>query len=245
MKTIDEWLNSPEIKKVKDLPTRKLITESINRDPLRAVFYDPKVFYSPADGVILFAKIVKPDQDILNIKGVEYTINSLIKKEIKDTCLIISIFMTCYDVHVNRTPTDGFYWHKHLDAIKVMNLSMRPVESGIIDRIGIKKEDLVYGVYNERVVNDVLYPEIGQKYYIVQIADFEVDVIAHFAQPNDFFTQGERFAIVRLGSQVDLIIPFTNKKLTFNFVAEEGCHVEAGIDKLIEVEGMNPAYYAD
>ena len=50
---------------------------------------------------------------------------------------------------------------------------------------------------------------------------------------NEFFTQGERFSVVRMGSQVDCIIPLVNKKLKFESLVDVLSHVEAGVDPII------------
>jgi phosphatidylserine decarboxylase len=104
--------------------------------------------------------------------------------------------------------------------------------------MGINPLNLNYALYNERVKNRIYYPKLNQYYWLIQIADFEVDVIAHFSKPNEFYTQGERFATVRMGSQVDLIIPLINKKLIFEPLAQIHSHVEAGIDKLVRIKDV-------
>ena len=232
---IEEWINQPEIQRIKDQPLPQLLGESLNRDPMRAIFYNPDLFLSPADGTILYSRVVAPGEQIIPIKGVKYTTEDLLREEVKEVCLVISIFMTCVDVHVNRIPTDGFLHHTHLDPLKVMNLSMRPVEQMILEKLELNLDNLKYGVYNERVKNDIYYSNIKQHYWLIQIADFEVDVIAHFGQPHDNYTQGERFSVVKLGSQVDLIIPFINREVTFISLAKELHHVEAGVDPLVRI----------
>jgi phosphatidylserine decarboxylase len=46
--------------------------------------------------------------------------------------------------------------------------------------------------------------------------------------------QGERFSQIRFGSQIDLIIPLSTR-WRFDLLQPTGCHVEAGIDKLVQV----------
>jgi phosphatidylserine decarboxylase len=236
MQTITDWLNQPEIQAINKQPVRKLLQDSLNRDPNRAIYVDPDCFLSPADGVVLYCEVVKPNEQVIEVKGENYTTEELLKEEIKETCLVIGIFMSCLDVHINRVPTDGYLKHKALDALKVMNLSMRSVENSILEEIGIDTRNFNYALYNERVRNRIYCPQIKQHYWLVQIADMEVDVIAHFAKPNEMYTQGERFSVVRLGSQCDLIIPFINKKIKFESLVKVHHHVEAGIDKIVKIE---------
>jgi phosphatidylserine decarboxylase len=238
MESIKQWLSRPDVGKVGREPTKKLLFDSINRDPNRSITYTPLSFLSPADGVILYSKFVQPEEPIIEVKGDEYTTEELLKEEVKFPCLVVGIFMTCLDVHINRMPTDGFNHYQPLDALKVMNLSMRSVENAILKEMSINPNSLNYALYNERVKNRIFYPKIDQYYWIIQIADFEVDVIAHFAKPNEYYTQGERFAVVRMGSQVDLIIPLIGNQIIFTPLITEGgvWHVEAGIDQIVKIE---------
>lgn len=240
MKTFTEFLEESEVKKVGRANPRQLMESNFNRDPLRPIYHDPDCFYSPADGFILYSNVVAPDKDIVKVKGVDYTINEILKEEVESKeCLIISVFMSCLDVHLNRMPTDGFLFHEHVDAMVVANQSMREIESQILK--GIKKldyDEMKYGTLNERVRNKVLSPKLCQHYWMVQIADYEVDVISHFGDSGQFFTQGERFSVVRMGSQCELIIPFVHKGIEFKSIVDDkiGWHVEAGIDSLVEID---------
>jgi phosphatidylserine decarboxylase len=239
MKTLKEFLDDSKIQKVEKANPKKLMESDFNRDPMRAIYHDSDVFYSPADGFIVYSKIVAPDKNVVNVKGEDYTINSLIQEDVKDAkeCLIIGIFMCALDVHINRIPTDGFIWHDHLDALKVANLSMRGIEKDILKGLNIDYQKMNYALYNERVKNKIYCPKLCQHYWVIQIADFEVDVIAHFEDSGQYYTQGERFSVVRMGSQVELIIPLINKKIEFTSLVDPkiGWHVEAGIDSLIEI----------
>jgi phosphatidylserine decarboxylase len=241
MKTLSEFLKQSDVQKVERANPEKLMESDFNRDPMRAIYHDPYCFYSPADGFILYSKVVAPDKDIIKVKGVDYTVNALLQEEIEDAkeCLIVSVFMSALDVHINRIPTDGFISHKHIDPLKVTNLSMREVEKQILEGLKIDYSTMKYALYNERVKNKIVCPKLNQHYWIVQIADYEVDVISHFGDSGQYYTQGERFSVVRMGSQCDLIIPFINKKLKFRSLVDDkaGYHVEAGIDSLVEIEG--------
>jgi phosphatidylserine decarboxylase len=232
-----DWINLPEIKEIKEQPTSKLVGYSLNRDPNRAIYYDRDSFYSPADGFLLYSKVCLPTEKVIDVKGETYTINSLLRLELVEPCLIIGIFMTVLDVHINRIPTDGFVRYEKLGELKVVNLSMREVERNLLEELGINYNQMKYALYNERVRNRIFCPQIDQPYYLLQIADFEVDVIVHFDQQGKFYSQGERFSLVRMGSQVDLIIPFHNKKVTFNSLINNNLlyHVEGGVDKIVSV----------
>jgi phosphatidylserine decarboxylase len=238
MLTLQEWLATPEIVAMKKMPIDELINLRLHRSPMRPIHIDHRFFLSPADGIILYSRVVNADEDIIPLKGEEYTVNEILREEFHRSCLVIGIFMTVSDVHENRIPTDGYITYKKLPPLKVMNLSMREIERDITERLCVDYSHLNYALYNERVVNRVFHNPLKQPYYIVQIADYEVDVIAHFDESqNKYYTSGERFSLVRMGSQVDLIIPFINPEIIFKSLVDDKVmwHVEAGIDRLVQV----------
>jgi phosphatidylserine decarboxylase len=242
MMPIKKWLKQPEVIQRKNDGIKNMLYLHVNRDPNRAIYYNPEVFYSPADGFILYSNLVEPDEEIIEVKGGKYNVGALLGEEVDCTCLVIGIMMTLIDVHINRLPTNGFVTYQKLPPLKVANLSMRPVEKKILEEMQFNTSDessntlLEYVLYNERVKNRVFVPAFNQHYWIVQIADFEVDVICPFGDQNSFYTQGERFSLVRMGSQVDLIVPFISG--AFESLVEDKTlwHVQAGKDVLIRRE---------
>lgn len=239
MEKLTDFINKPKTKEQLKKPISELLTVDMNRDPWRPIYYDKEYFYSPADGFVVYSKEVDPDQDIINVKGGDYTVNTLLREEIKERCLVIGIYMTFLDVHVNRIPTNGFVTYEKLPCLKVMNLSMRPIETAILEKMGkIDHDEMRYAFYNEAMKNKIQAPWLNQNYWILQIADFEVDVIVPFGQQNDFFTQCERFSLVRLGSQVDIVIPIKESGVKFEcLIPEDGeiYHVTAGEDKIVKI----------
>jgi phosphatidylserine decarboxylase len=237
MEKLSDFLKRSSVKQQLKKPITELLANDMNRDPSRPIYYDKNYFISPADGFVIYNKIVDPDEDIINVKGGEYTVNTLLREEIKEKCLVIGIFMTVLDVHVNRLPTSGFVSYEKLPTLKVTNLSMRPIEKAILEQANIDHNEMRYSFYNEAMKNKVLVPYLNQHYWILQIADFEVDVIVAFGEQNEFYTQCSRFSLVRLGSQVDLIIPLKNKNIQFqSLIPEDGIyHVIAGEDQLVRI----------
>ena len=238
MQEITEWMNRPDIRDLRKLTVKDLYATDFNRDPNRPLLYNPMQFKSPADGFIIYSKIVDPGMTILSIKGGRYTVNNLLRLEMKVPCLVVGIFMTLYDVHVNRMPTSGFLDYWPLEALKAENQTMSPLEMDILTTLTTPNKDLKYNLYNERKINRVYSNDLQQPYYMVQMADFEVDVIAQYYKPKSFIEQGKRFAVIKNGSQVDLIIPFINPKIDFiNLVDKSlGKHIEAGLDVVVQVE---------
>jgi phosphatidylserine decarboxylase len=143
--------------------------------------------------------------------------------------------MTFYDVHVNRIPYPGRLSYKELDPIDTHNYPMLDVEKNLIDDIRINTNEFDYLHNNQRMLNRVFAPDLKQHYYILQVADYDVDSITPFSlKQNQPCAQNQRFSQIRYGSQVDLIVPVSHR---FEFIPliEAGLHVEAGIDTLIRV----------
>ena len=133
-KTLEDWLES-DVKKLAKLPVGELSNTFFFRDPIRPNFIDYQHFYSPADGTILYQKFVEDANDpIVEIKGVNYTLKDVLQdKEYNQPSLVIGIFMSFYDVHINRIPYAGTLSYKPLDPIESMNKPMLATEKDILD----------------------------------------------------------------------------------------------------------------
>ena len=76
------------------------------------------------------------------------------------------------------------------------------------------------------MVNRIDSIELAQSYYVLQIADQDVDHITPFVlKQNQAVGQRQRFSQVRFGSQVDLSVPLS-AQFVFDTVAEIGDHVK-------------------
>jgi phosphatidylserine decarboxylase len=143
--------------------------------------------------------------------------------------------MSFYDVHINRIPYGGYLSYKAIDAIESMNKPMLATEKDIFNG-AINPNNLEYLKYNERMWNKIYSPSLDYTYYLIQIADEDVNVIAPFTTTqNDLFVQNERFSLIRWGSQVDLVLPL-DERFDFELCLEDTMHIEAGIDKLIKIK---------
>ena len=240
-KTLEQWLES-EVHPYRRKSVAWLSQFHFFRDPIRPSYSDMSYFFSPADGVILYQRVVKPEEPIVEIKGRAYTLRDALRDpDFAEPSLVIGIFMTFFDVHVNRIPYPGMLSYKELDPLDTYNHPMLDVEKNIFDDLRIPNESLEYLHHNQRMVNRVYSSELRQSYYILQIADYDVDCVTPFdLKQNQAASQGERFSVVRYGSQVDLIVPLSSR-FDFTTLQETGCHVEAGIDPLIKVSPKTTA----
>lgn len=209
------------------------------RDPPRPTYVDHEYFFSPADGVILYQKIVDPNESIVEIKGKNYTVKEILgDSTYNKRSLVIGIFMTFADVHINRAPYGGILRYKRMDPIESTNLPMLALEKDILNKV-INPNNMEYLKNNERMVNTIYSPTLDYTYNVVQIADEDVDVISHFTQEqNESYAQNDRFSLIRWGSQCDLVLPIDDR-YDFELCLEDHMHVEAGIDKVVKIVFKN------
>lgn len=232
---LEDWLNT-EVAKAEKYSINRLSTEYFFRDPSRPIYIDYQHFYSPADGVILYQKIINnPDDPVVEIKGKNYTIKNVMgDEEFNTPCLVIGIFMTFYDVHINRIPYSGMLKFKMLEPIESENRPMLALEKDILNAV-INPDNMEYLKYNERMKNTIYVPSLDYTYHLIQIADEDVNVISHFTQDqNEHFGQNDRFSFIRWGSQVDLVLPL-DERFDFEILLKDTMHVNAGLDKLVKI----------
>ena len=148
---LEDWLNG-EVKELSKLPVGDLSNTFFFRDPLRPNFIDWEHFYSPADGTIIYQKVVQPDEAVVEIKGIDYTLKDVMGNDEYDKpSLVIGIFMSFYDVHINRIPYGGILTYKHLEPIESTNKPMLAVEKDILNKvINPFKKQLDLCAQNER-----------------------------------------------------------------------------------------------
>lgn len=233
-KSLAEWI-ATDVESVKDKSVRWLSEHYFFRDPPRPTYSDVSYFFSPADGIILYQKVVTADDPIVEIKGRPYSLRDAMRDATYDRpSLVIAIFMTFYDVHVNRVPYPGSLSYRYLESIDTYSHPMLDVEKGLLEaRVSLSNAEYLH--HNQRMLNRFYSAQLGQPYYVLQIADYDVDCIVAFdVRQHQPRLQGERFSQIRFGSQVDLIVPLSDRQ-DFVLLQEVGYHVEAGIDPLIVI----------
>jgi phosphatidylserine decarboxylase len=234
-KSLQEWLDH-DVEPLREETLSRLSQYHFFRDPARPTYSNTGYFFAPADGIILYQKSVAPDEALLDIKGKPYSLREAMRdKNYSATSLVIGIFMTFFDVHVNRIPFPGRLTYRSLDAIDTLNHPMLPVEKSLLEELRLPAESPEYLRHNQRVLNRVDSAVLGQPYYLLQIADYDVDCIVPFSlKQNEHHEQCQRFSQIRYGSQVDLIIPLS-RWFDFVPVQSDGFHVEAGIDPVVGI----------
>ncbi len=234
-KPLREWLDT-DVAEVRNKPMRWLSEQYFFRDPSRAIYSDSAYFFPPADGIILYAKEIEPAEGIVEIKGKPYTLCEAMRNDTyNQRSLVIGIFMTFYDVHINRIPYAGHLSYRELDTIDTYNYPMIEVEKDLLDEVVPYTRNAGYLFNNQRILNRIISLDLKQYYYVLQVADYDVDSITPFKlKQNQPFAQNQRFSQIRYGSQVDLIIPLS-EYFEFKPLLQPGMHVEGGVDPLVQI----------
>jgi phosphatidylserine decarboxylase len=165
---------------------------------------------SPADGTVVYVRSVEPGEDIVVIKkGMRATIKDLLRQDVDEPKVVIGIFMSPFDVHFNRAPVDasvGFIRHyPSLGANAYMGAMHWRTFLGLEPYYA----NSVHIVQNERTVTHFVGDYHGSvlPVYVVQIGARTVNGIDSYYQPGDHIERGATFGMIRIGSQVDLIVP--------------------------------------
>ena len=148
------------------------------RDPNRIIPLDDFIV-SPADGTITYIGETNNPLDIKNNNEV-YT--------------KVSIFLSIFDVHVNRMPIDG--------TIKEIKYIPGKFINATLDKSSEQNEKNIIKISNG-----------NYDYFVVQIAGLIARRIVCNVNKNQDLKKGERIGIIKFGSRVDLYLPKSNKVL--------------------------------
>ena len=141
------------------------------RDPDRVIPADEGAVVSPADGkVITCEKVAQSDY-------------------YEGECLKISIFMTVFNVHVNRMVYDG--------TVTAVNYHPGKFFSANLDKASRENEHNAL----------TLEAPGGQQMAVVQIAGLVARRIVCGLQPGATLVRGERFGMICFGSRLDVYLP--------------------------------------
>ncbi len=152
------------------------------RDPERYPPSDPKAVLSPADGrICLIQEVPLPEE----LKPEETGIEEWNAK----TFMRVSVFMSVFNVHVNRMPTAGTIVKKAYVPGKYLNASL--------DKASKDNERCAYMVETAD----------GTRYGVVQIAGLVARRIVPFVEEGAVLGQAERFGLIRFGSRLDVYLP--------------------------------------
>ncbi len=183
---------------------------------------------SPADGTVVYVRLVKAHQEVLTIKqGLSAGLTDIVKEDLDYPKLSIGIFMSPFNVHYNRIPLAGrVEFIKHHPA-QPANLPMTPMHWRIMLDCRPFYRQARHIIQNERKVTRIASTYKGDRfpYYVVQIAGKSVNGIDSYVEPGEEVHKGKIFGMIRIGSQVDLVLPY---RPGMEIMAWPGDRVRAG-----------------
>ncbi|MDH7637997.1 phosphatidylserine decarboxylase [Sphingomonas oryzagri] len=148
------------------------------RDPIRTTPKDPKMIVAPADGLVTMIANVPPPRELVGEGGLG-----------TEPVTRVSIFMSVFDVHINRSPIAG-------TISRVVYISGKFL-SADLDKASEE---------NERQ-HILVEGKDGMRIGFTQIAGLVARRIVPFVKPGDIIAGGQRVGLIRFGSRVDVYLP--------------------------------------
>lgn len=161
------------------------------RDPPRTVSTEPGMVVSPADGKIVEIEEIEHD-DFLGGPAVK-----------------IGIFLSIFNVHINRAPAAGRVIGLEYRPGKYLN-ALRPESARENERLTVLMESS-QSPYRGMIVR--------------QITGAIARRIVCWLKPGDTLQRGEQFGMIKLGSRTELVIP---RESRLNVLTQVGDKVKAG-----------------
>jgi phosphatidylserine decarboxylase len=147
------------------------------RDPVRVTPAGEGLIVAPADGLVTMIERVMPPRE-------------LVMGGLGEAPLVrVSIFMSVFDVHVNRTPIAGTVRQVIYISGKFLNADLdKASEENERQHIIVEGRD-------------------GQLIAFTQIAGLVARRIVSFVKSGDMIAAGQRVGLIRFGSRVDVYLP--------------------------------------
>ncbi|SDA36320.1 phosphatidylserine decarboxylase [Sphingomonas sp. NFR15] len=148
------------------------------RDPIRVTPQAEGLVIAPADGLITMIERVPVPREIAGPGG------------LGDLPLVrVSIFMSVFDVHINRTPIAGTIRQVVYISGKFLNADLdKASEENERQHIVVEDRD-------------------GRRIGFTQIAGLVARRIVPFVKSGDMVARGQRIGLIRFGSRVDVYLP--------------------------------------
>jgi phosphatidylserine decarboxylase len=203
------------------------------RNPERRIPQGEQIL-SPADGTVVYAERVAPDEPLISIKkGKRLFVSDIVRGDVSGPKYHIGIFMSPFDVHFNRAPLSGVIDFIRHHPPKRKNLHMSSMHWRTLrKRLPIYKNS-PHILENERTVTRISGHFKGDPVscYVVQIAGGSVNGIDTFVPEGDEVRRGQIFGMIRIGSQLDTVVGWRE---TMSLKVKPGDKVKAGQTVLID-----------
>ena len=148
------------------------------RDPIRTTPRGPGLIIAPADGMVTMIARVPPPRELEGEEGLG-----------SEPMMRVSIFMSVFDVHINRTPIPGTVKRVVYISGKFLNADLdKASEENERQHILVEGHD-------------------GLRIGFTQIAGLVARRIMPFVKNGDIVAPGQRIGLIRFGSRVDVYLP--------------------------------------
>ncbi len=141
------------------------------RNPDRTVPLEKGAVVSPADGKVVFVGTVEENR-LLNCEMIK-----------------VSIFMSVFNVHVNRVPCSGKVIDQFYNKGQFVNAAL--------DKASLENEQ----------AGMLLECDNGKPLLVVQIAGLIARRIVTYPVIGDVLERGQRYGLIRFGSRLDVYLP--------------------------------------
>jgi phosphatidylserine decarboxylase len=143
------------------------------RDPERHIPSEPNVIVSPADGKI--TEIITEKEPING-----------------ELCKRVTIFLSVFNVHVNRVPIAG--------TIEEIRYNPGKFLAAFNPKASMDNEQNIIFINNGKA-----------HVFVKQIAGLIARRIVCWPKKGDYYELGQRYGLIRFGSRVDILLPETTK----------------------------------
>ena len=143
------------------------------RDPERHIPSEPNVIVSPADGKI--TEIITEKEPING-----------------ELCKRVTIFLSVFNVHVNRVPIAG--------TIEEIRYNPGKFLAAFNPKASMDNEQNIILINNGKT-----------HVFVKQIAGLIARRIVCWPKKGDYYELGQRYGLIRFGSRVDILLPETTK----------------------------------
>lgn len=141
---------------------------------------------APADGRVI--SILKTSKENIKVKKNILGKIKTLAKDVAEECYVLSIFMSPFDVHINRAPIEG--------VVK----SIKYTKGKFFEAYDIEKS-----LENEK--NEIIIQNKKLRIKVIQIAGFLARRIRCYVKKNQKVNKGDKIGMIALSSQTTIIIP--------------------------------------
>lgn len=169
------------------------------RNPPRTIPAAPGLVVSPADGKVVVIEEIEHDEFL------------------GGPAVLIGIFLSIFNVHINRAPVAGRVIGLRYKPGKYLN-ALRPESARENEQLAVRMQETEFPF---------------RRYIVRQITGAIARRIVCWLKPGDHVARGEQFGMIKLGSRTELVLP---REAGLKLKVQLGDKVKAGTSILAEYQ---------